>query len=307
MAKDAPELFAHKEWLGQIQQVGLVVSPFVLVRRGVGINKQRGLEVQTQINAISVEEENGDRLIADFATFAHEILEWPSELLAEPAASDCVSLPEHDDVLSPTFVVVGADVASGFSRTMLISVVDDGFDSLPDHHTGWRATPHARLERLLRETEVPIGLLYNGRALRLVYAPRGESSGHLTFKLKDLLHTQGRPMAAALDALLHADHFTGVHPDERRLPALLKESRKFQNEVSTKLSGQVIEALWELLRGFQRANEETGGRLLAEVLREDKNDVYGGLLSTLMRLVFILYAEGADVDSGASPVSPAKG
>ena len=58
----------------------------------------------------------------------------------------------------------------------------------------------------------------------------------------------------------------GVHPDERRLPALLKESRKFQNEASTKLSGQVLEALWELLRGFQRANEETSGRLLAEVV-----------------------------------------
>jgi len=315
MAKDAPELLAHKEWLGQIQQVGLVVSPFVLVRRGVGINKQRGLEVQTRINAISIEEENGDRVIADFATFAHDILEWPSDILAEPAATLSVSLPEHADVLSPTFaledVVSGFSqtnpVASGFltaeasakavSRTMLISVVEGGFDTLPEDHKGWRATPHARLERLLRETEVPIGLLYNGRALRLVYAPRGESSGHLTFKLKDLLHTQGRPMAAALDALLHADHFTGVHPDERRLPALLKESRKFQNEVSTKLSGQVLEALWELLRGFQRANEESGGRLLVDVLREDQNDVYGGLLSTLMRLVFILYAE----DRGLMP------
>ena len=203
MAKEAPELFAHKEWLGQIQQVGLVVSPFVLVRRGVGINKQRGLEVQTRINAISVEEESGDRLISDFATFAHEILEWPSELLAEPSATVCVSLPEHEDVLTPTLTVVGP----GFSPAeeggpglqsrplVLISVVSGGFDSLPDHHAGWRATPHARLERLLREIEVPIGLLYNGRALRLVYAPRGESSGHLTFKLKDLLHTQGRPMS----------------------------------------------------------------------------------------------------------------
>ncbi|MDP2321204.1 MAG: N-6 DNA methylase [Acidobacteriota bacterium] len=295
MAKESPELFAHKEWLGQIQQVGLVVSPFVLVKRGVGIDRQRGLEIQTRITTLATEDENGDYAIADFATFAREMLEWPPEVLAEPDASVSVSLPEHDDVLSPTFVLV--NVASGFSRTILVSVVEGAFDTLPEDHKGWRATPHARLERLLRETEIPIGLLYNGRALRLIYAPRGESSGHLTFKLKDLLHTQGRPMAAALDALLHADHFNGVHPDERRLPALLKESRKFQNEVSTKLSGQVLEALWELLRGFQRANEESGGRLLAEVLREDKNDVYGGLLSTLMRLVFILYAE----DRGLMP------
>ena len=40
MASDAPELAVHKEWLGQIQPVGLVVSPYVLVRHGVVIDRQ---------------------------------------------------------------------------------------------------------------------------------------------------------------------------------------------------------------------------------------------------------------------------
>ena len=39
------------------------------------------------------------------------------------------------------------------------------------------------------------------------------------------------------------------------------------------------------------------GELLAEVLRESPHEVYGGLLSTLMRLVFVLYAE----DRGLMP------
>ncbi len=291
MAKDAPELLVHKEWLGQIQQVGLVVSPAVLVRRGVGIDRQKALDVQRRIESIATLDEDDTPRIADFAAFAGEVLEWPADILPPAPASLSVSLPEHDDVLSPSFAVSDGGTDLQVRPQVLVSVVSGNFDTLPDHHTGWRATPHARLERLLRENEVPIGLLYNGTALRLVYSPRGESSGHLTFRLKDLLHTQGRPMAGALDALLNGAHFTGVFPDERRLPALLKESRKFQNEVSTKLSGQVLEALWELLRGFQRANEETGGRMLADVLREDSNEVYGGLLVTLMRLVFILYAE----------------
>ncbi len=291
MAKDAPELLVHKEWLGQIQQVGLVVSPAVLVRRGVGIDRQKALDVQRRIESIATLDEDDTPRIADFAAFAGEVLEWPADILAAAPANLNVSLPEHDDVLSPTFAVSDGGTDLQVRPQVLVSVVSGNFDSLPEHHKGWRATPHARLERLLRENEVPIGLLYNGTALRLVYSPRGESSGHLTFRLKDLLHTQGRPMAGALDALLNGAHFTGVFPDERRLPALLKESRKFQNEVSTKLSGQVLEALWELLRGFQRANEETNGRMLAEVLREDSNEVYGGLLVTLMRLVFILYAE----------------
>ena len=43
-----------------------------------------------------------------------------------------------------------------------------------DHR--WQASPQARFERLLRETQVPIGLLSNGTHLRLVYAPRGETT-----------------------------------------------------------------------------------------------------------------------------------
>ena len=46
---------------------------------------------------------------------------------------------------------------------------------------------NAKFERLLRETNVPAGLLCNGTHLRLVYAPRGESSGHITFSVADMV------------------------------------------------------------------------------------------------------------------------
>ena len=144
---------------------------------------------------------------------------------------------------------------------------------------------------------MPVGLLFNHTHLRLLYAPQRESSGHLTFRFRHLLETLGRPMVGALDALLGVDRVTDVLPDAQRLPALLQESRKYQNVVSTKLAGQVLEALWELLRGFQRANDDTSGTLLAEALRGSPQEVYGGLLSTLMRLVFVLYAE----DRGLMP------
>jgi hypothetical protein len=75
------------------------------------------------------------------------------------------------------------------------------------------------------------------------------------------------------------------------LPAILRESRKFQNDVSTALAEQVLEALNLLLRGFQAAHEASGSELLREVLRAEPSHVYGGLLSVLLRLVFILYAE----------------
>lgn len=297
MALSPQEITVHKEWLGQIQQIGLVVSPHVLAKHGVGIDRQRSVEKQARLREIASDTQ--ESRVNSFLELATEILEWPEGFLAGAAGgpdlpeSLIVALPEYDDRLSPTYAI---------PNLALISVVATGADldkPMPDQKDGWRASSHARLERLLRETGVPIGLLFNHTHLRLIYAPRGESSGHLTFRFKHLLETLGRPMAGALYALLGVERVTDVLPDAQRLPALLKESRKYQNIVSTKLAGQVLEALWQLLRGFQRANDETKGALLADALREDPQEVYGGLLSTLMRLVFILYAE----DRGLMPGS----
>ena len=76
-------------------------------------------------------------------------------------------------------------------------------------------------------------------------------------------------------------------PREQRLPTILAESRKYQNMVSTQLAEQVLNALHELLRGFQAADEYSHGKLLSEVLHKDPNHVYAGLLTVLLRLVFI--------------------
>jgi hypothetical protein len=154
----------------------------------------------------------------------------------------------------------------------------------------WQATPQSRIERLLRETHVPTGLLFNGTELRLVYAPRGESSGYITFRVKEMAEVAGRPIFAALHMLLCSERLFSA-AEKQRLPAILADSRKYQNVVSTQLAEQVLAALFELLRGFQAADAQWHGELLREVLATDPNHVYGGLLNVLMRLVFILYAE----------------
>src|SRR5215831_8496455 len=100
----------------------------------------------------------------------------------------------------------------------------------------------------------------------------------------------GRPIFAALLMLLSAERLFSL-PDKQRLPAILAESRKYQNTVSTELARQVLAALYELLRGFQAADDLRKGELLREVLGRDSDQVYGGLLTVLLRLVFLLYAE----------------
>lgn len=304
MATVAPEVQNHREWLGQIQQAGLVVSAQVLVTSGVFVDRQRSLDIQTRLRELLTGEDTP--VLGSFDQLALNVLEWPAEILVPAGdlpASLAAPLPEYDDTLTPTFALRAADRTPDTDGPeawlALVHCVATGvdLDKAPHDASGWRASPHARLERLLRETDVPVGLLFNGTAVRLVYAPRGESSGYLTFRFAHLAQTQGRPMAGALFALLGAERVTDVLMPEQRLPHLLRESRKYQNTVSTALAHQVLGALWELVRGFQRANREMKGVLLGEVLREQPADVYGGLLTTMMRLVFILYAE----DRGLMP------
>jgi hypothetical protein len=150
------------------------------------------------------------------------------------------------------------------------------------------------MERLLRQTGVPAGLLFNGRALRLVSAPRGESSGWLDFRVADMAQTAGRPISTALRLLLGQPRLLSL-PRAQRLGALLEDSRKFQNEVSEKLAEQVLHALYELLRGFQAAHDASKGTLLSKPLAEHPDDVYRALLTVILRLVFLLYSEERDM------------
>jgi hypothetical protein len=156
------------------------------------------------------------------------------------------------------------------------------------------ASPHGRMERLLRQTGVPAGLLFNGRVLRLISAPRGESSGWLDFRVSDMVQTAGRPISTALRLLLSQTRLLSL-PRHQRLAALLTDSRKFQNEVSERLAEQVLHALYELLRGFQAAHDASKGHLLHHPLAEHPDEVYRALLTVILRLVFLLYAEERDM------------
>ncbi len=293
-----PALRAHQEWLGYVQPVGLVVSPAALVAAGCVPDRNISAKQETLRGLLT-----GDppRLL-DFPSFTREFLGWQeSDLAGAPGGpplpeSLSVALPNEHDVLRPTYAVPDPDSDGRF--LLLVSVVPPGAD-LDDAGArnergpadGWHASPQARLERLLRETGVPAGLLVNGDALRLVAAPKGESAGWLHFPLASLCEVAGRPLCSALLMLLSAERLFTL-PTNERLPALLRESRKYQNLVSTRLAGQVLDALHELVRGFQAAHEASGGALLADVLEAgEDDDVYGGLLSTLLRLVFVLYAE----------------
>ena len=307
MAKD-PELLAHLEWLGFLQPVGLVVSPFALLNAQAHVDRN-AFALQQRFREHVKEVKTADAAdpvpaVLDLPRLFCDVFGWrPTDLVAGPDLPPTleVVLTDYHDALRPAFAVPearpGDDGAAGW--IMLVQTLPTGadLDRAPTADgPGWHASPEARFERLLRETRVPIGLLVNGTSLRLVYAPRGESSGHVTFPVRAMTETGGRPILAALHMLLSQERLFALK-EKQRLPAILAESRRFQNTVSTKLAGQVLEALYELLRGTQAADEQRHGDLLRDVLNRAPDDVYAGLLAVLLRLVFLLYAE----DRGLTP------
>jgi hypothetical protein len=280
---------SHQEWLGYVQPVGIVVSIPALVAAGASIDRNF---VPLHREFLSTLPQDGDGhaipKLYDFEGFTTNVLDWALSDLSAPDESLTITVPGYEENIHPDYVV-----KDGGTTILLISKTDVDFDFVPPpEQRKWHASAQVRFERLLRETSIPAGLLVSPDALRIVYAPKGESSGHITFKIADMVQVAGRPILAALHMLLSA-HRLFAAADDQRLPAILAASRKHQNVVSNKLSGQVMEALFELLRGFQSAHDQTG--LLAEVLRDDPNQVYAGLLTVLLRLVFVLYAEDRDL------------
>ncbi|EYF07495.1 Eco57I restriction-modification methylase domain-containing protein [Chondromyces apiculatus] len=304
MAPGHPQLRVHQDWIGLLKPVGLVVSPPALLAAQAFPDRNVVREQQVLLSLLTPPSQEGKTSDAPlsplgFARLAAQVLGWkPDKLVPAELLPDAVTLvlPEFGETLRPTYAVpapreVGQEGASPW--LMLVEELPDGtsFDEpSPEEGRRWHASPQMRLERLLRETGIGIGILANRRQLRLVYAPRGESSGHVTWPLHRLITALDRDMLSALCMLLGSARLFSL-PREQRLPHILRESRKYQNVVSTKLAGQVLEALNELLRGFQAANEVSRGALLDAAVLKDPDHVYGGLLAVLLRLVFILYAE----------------
>ncbi|MHB8900024.1 MAG: Eco57I restriction-modification methylase domain-containing protein [Thermoguttaceae bacterium] len=308
MAK-SPEELAHLQWLGYVQPLGLVVSVPAMVQAQCYINKNISGEHGRFLSCLPRDsKEEIIPEIRDLAEFTRKVLGWNAEDLKEvpqrtvlPSGMESleVILPQYQETLRPTYVVPEFQPTNNQQLTtnnylMLVQELPTGteLDEPGEADSGrhWNAAPQAKFERLLRETQVPIGLVSNGRQLRLVYAPRGETSGHATFNVAEMIQVAGRPMFAALQMLLCSDRMFSLG-DNQRLPAILESSRKYQNTVSTKLAEQVLAALYELVRGFQAADDVARGVLLADVLAKEPNQVYSGLLTVLMRLVFVLYAE----------------
>lgn len=298
------------DWLGHVQPTGLVVATAKLDELGLAPLPQH----QADSDAVKALLGADERTLDDAWEFLQAILGWSADRVAGapggPALPEVltISLRDGETILAPTHAV---PTVNGEGWQLLVRV--EAADVVLDKRGalgGWEATPHQRFERLLRETGVGAGVLIGARAtgrqddertepeLRLVVAPKGETSGWIAWPITSLATVAGRGMLGGLKMLLNREAlWTGAR--HLRLPSVLAESRAAQADVSTRLSGQVLAALHELLRGFDAADRA----LVRDLAERYPHRLYEGLLTVLMRLIFILYAE----DRGLMPSITAHG
>jgi hypothetical protein len=235
MAKLDPEILAHLEWIGFVRPTGLVVSAPALVRGGAILDR-RDTEGQRLLRACVEERtfeprEGPVSFLPSFRAFSESVLGWNFSPKAYAGIAESpvppeleVPLPDYGETLRPDFAVRELEARDGVPPwQLLVKVLDpaENFDRVVRGSGTLEASAHGRMERLLRQTGVPAGLLFNGRALRLVSAPRGESSGWMDFRVGDMVQTTGRPISTALRLLLGQPRLLSL-PRAQRLPAMLE-------------------------------------------------------------------------------------
>lgn len=292
------------EWLNYLQPEGLVVGANVLREKGLSPIRQTPLDTEEAAAALDLDpqaprEDDRHFVLREPWPFLQMVLGWQTQFVAGSPGGPAlppgvaVTVPEHQTLLAPDMALLWRGDAEDDLPAQALVIVQPELD--PDRRDQfgageWEASPHQRLERLLRETRIGVGVLIARNTLRLIYAPRGETAGWISWPLAALGRVEGRPMLAGLKLCLGRNAFF-MGAAETRLRALLKESRESQNEVSEKLSGQVLGALHELLRGLHRAAPDR----IEALADSDPHHLYEGVLTCLMRLVFLLYAEDRDL------------
>jgi hypothetical protein len=204
----------------------------------------------------------------------------PDLILVAPAPSmDDLSLDfDEDEPAGPT-------EAPPSIPLLLIQIYDrgQGLEKPARSRGPWVASPATRMQELLSQTKVPLGLVTNGEQWLLVHRAT-DTTGFATFSVPIWLD---EPITLrAFCALLGPERFWG-HPD-RTLFKMLADSADDHQEVTDQLGLQVRRAVEMLVQAIDEIDRSRGGELLKEV---PPASLYEGALTLMMRLVFLMCAE----------------
>jgi hypothetical protein len=288
----------HAEWLSLVEASGPFLSLPVLLKAfpaGLDAHEPEHLKLlrsayeEWQDSQFGLKPEPGiHRAWVEFVL--KQTLELPEEVLLSgqqmpPGLS--VAVAEQNETLRPDWGVVNpAGTADAGKPRLLVQLVPSGQDlEKPLKGSRWAASPATRMMELLHACNVRLGLVTNGEHWMLVNAPKGETTGFISWY--SILWMEEHLTLRAFRSLLVARRFFGVE-DSQTLEALLIQSTADQQEVTDQLGYQVRRAVEVLVQAIARLDQDQNGALLKDI---SESQIYEAALTVMMRLVFLFCAE----------------
>jgi Eco57I restriction-modification methylase/MmeI, target recognition domain len=221
-----------------------------------------------------------------------ELLSWDDAIQWTGLDRLALEVPEHEATLIPSFTL--ADPGTG--QTVLLGLVSDGSPVARIAGSDWPATPADRLAMLCRHHGIELGLATDGRRWALVWAPAKGVTTTAVFDAIAWPESAERDVVRAFISLLERRRFFVVQ-EQRRLPALLRQSLNNQEEITDRLGVQVRQAVELLVASFGRADAYARDRGQPGLAAVTAQEVYRGAVAVMMRILFLLFAE----ESGLLP------
>lgn len=285
----------HNEWLSLLDISGPFLSLPVLMRvypQGLDAHDAEASREARLAHEEWLDDQQGLRPDPAMHTLwvryvFERLLEFSGETIAEGVAVAStlrVTFAEHGEMLSPDLVI--HEPKNPAKPRMLVQVypVGQNLDKTVAEKR-WKASPAMRMMELLRATGVRLGLVTNGEQWMLVDAPRGETTGFISWYAS--LWFEEQLTLRSFRSLLSARRFFSV-PDKETLEGMLADSVNEQQEVTDQLGYQVRRAVEVLIRSIDKADQERGRALLQGI---KESELYEAALTVMMRLVFMFSAE----------------
>lgn len=216
-------------------------------------------------------------------TVLRDVAGWAESLQWGTVPGVQAQSPNRAVTVTAHAALVGADGVGA-----LVHVVDPT-DSLRQTPSDlWAATPVDRLEALLRENNVEVGIVTDGRWWGLVCASEGSMAAS---GIVDALTWAEEPRTRdAFITLVGRQHIIGGDPAER-LPVLFEESVAAAEEITEALGAQVRLAVELLIQSFSESAADAPRRGQPNPLPARTHDIYEAAVTVMMRTVFLLFAE----------------
>lgn len=181
----------------------------------------------------------------------------------------------------------GKFVRDGVAAALVM--VFDPVESLRDPmNDSWTASPIDRMDALLRKSEQKVGVLTDGRWWAIVCAQDGVMTASGIVDAQTWIEESD--VRDAFLELISPQRLAGGS-EEDRLPELFKESITAAEDITVALGTQVRRAVELLVTAFSEEAFEAREAGWPDPLPSDRELVYEGAVTAMMRVVFLLFAE----------------